>query len=144
MPLSSIRLSKNFDLLCIYCLLCFSVPVICRVICRTFYCVFSVYFDGQKQLFLTLFEYLVKALKNPRNTALLRHFQGFEVLINWRKRVGIEPTHRRITTAQTGFEVQATHQDRSASILTRFKLFSPNCWLTWTRSISHLLLFRVH
>jgi hypothetical protein len=31
--------------------------------------------------------------------------------------VGIEPTHDGITAAQTGFEVQATHQDRSASIM---------------------------
>jgi hypothetical protein len=35
--------------------------------------------------------------------------------------VGIEPTRDGITAAQTGFEVQATHQDRSAStmIITR-------------------------
>jgi hypothetical protein len=31
--------------------------------------------------------------------------------------VGIEPTHDGITAAQTGFEVQATHQDRSASTM---------------------------
>jgi len=33
----------------------------------------------------------------------------------WRRRVRIELTRRGIATAQTGFEVQATHQDRSAS-----------------------------
>ena len=36
-------------------------------------------------------------------------------LFNWRRRVRIEHTHRGIATAQTGFEVRAAHQDRSAS-----------------------------
>jgi hypothetical protein len=38
--------------------------------------------------------------------------------------VRIELTHRRITTAQTGFEVQAAHQDRSASMKLDFPYFA--------------------
>lgn len=33
----------------------------------------------------------------------------------------IEHTHRGTTTAQTGFEVQAAHQDRSASIIVPYR-----------------------
>ncbi len=65
-----------------------------------------------------------------------------EVPVNslcWRRRVGIEPTRRRITTAQTGFEVRATHQDRSASL---FSFFTPCCSLheyiiPWVKSQTH-------
>ncbi len=52
----------------------------------------------------------------------LNHEGSAEALkrqFNWRKRVGIEPTHHRITAAHTGFEVQAAHQDRSASVQRR-------------------------
>mgnify|MGYP000899650792 CR=1 FL=1 len=46
-------------------------------------------------------------------------YAGMPVRSNsiWRRRVRIEHTHRGIATAQTGFEVQAAHQDRSASLL---------------------------